>query len=171
VETDDGDADPTTAATEPAESSDADTAGADPDGAGTDADPGAGSPRPEGGTGAGDDPTTGTDAGFTTAEEIPDEWPDDVPPPTGLTGIAATVFEDSVEYTIVVTGIPSGDPTAYVAGYLAAARAAGFETSSVIEDDRQVYSFVAERDGWFLSGASTAVGGVEEVVVALTRNL
>lgn len=169
----DGDGLPTTVAPDAADTSVADTADTGdvaPD-AGGDTDPSDGAV--DGGPDDADattDPGDLDDVGFTTAEEIPDGWPDDVPAPAGLTDIAATVFEDSIEYTIVVTGIPASDPTTYVAGYLDEVRTAGFEPTSVIEEGVQVYSFVAERDGWFLSGASTSVGGTEEIVIALTRD-
>ena len=82
-------------------------------------------------------------AGATT--ELPEEWPGDIPEPSGLEISSATIIGSATETTISVTGNVDGD--GFVDGYASALESAGFSEDSTFKSDGTINN-VYSNDEW-----------------------
>jgi len=105
---------------------------------------------------------------FATSDDIPDEWPDDVPQPEGLTDVVGTYFAEDDAESIIISGTTSGDVRDVFDRYAAAVEAAGFDETSVFTQDDDAATATYERDGRTLSVNVLSFGDSTEIVVALT---
>ncbi|MEP1124564.1 MAG: hypothetical protein ABJH68_11815 [Ilumatobacter sp.] len=83
------------------------------------------------------------EAVFSTTQGIPDEWPDDVPRPEGLSDATGTYLSEGDVVNLAVTGTVSGDPTSTFDGYVDELLDAGFEEESTFtQGESTTASFV-----------------------------
>ena len=111
------------------------------------------------------------DVTLTSGDEIPDEWPSDVPVPDGLTEITGSSFSDPSSTTVIVSGFTDGDGPDYVEAYSAALVADGWTelgaftsgdgaTSTFEKDDRAaVVSAFMFDDRWQITVSVTDESG------------
>jgi len=80
-------------------------------------------------------------SGSTT--ELPDEWPGEIPEPTGLAITSATVIGSDTEQAFTVIGTVAGDGAGFVESFASALEDAGFNEDSTFTSDgtiNNVYS-------------------------------
>lgn len=124
---------------------------------------------------AGDDDTSSltieTDEGAMTIDQvegIPDEWPDGIPRPEGLTAEPGQVMAAPGEGTIISVQGDAADGAAWVESYVAALEAAGFTETVRLESPDGIQGGY-ERDGEFISLlASESGAGGWGVFISLT---
>jgi len=95
--------------------------------------------------------------------EIPDEWPDGVPEPEGMSGATSSVQNADGVLGISVTGSADED---FFADYGAALEGAGFEETSSFTADTTV-SHTYENDEWVVSIGGTIDGSASVASVSL----
>ena len=82
-------------------------------------------------------------AGATT--ELPEEWPGEIPQPSGLAITSATVIGSDGETAITVSGTVAGD--GFVESYAGALESAGFDEESTFTSDGMINNVYA-NDMW-----------------------
>ncbi len=83
------------------------------------------------------------EAVFATTQGIPEQWPDDVPRPDGLSDVIGSYISDGDTVNITVTGTVSGDPSSTFDSYTGDVVDAGFEEESTFtQGDSSSASFV-----------------------------
>lgn len=107
------------------------------------------------------------DVSFATSDEIPDEWPAEVPQPTGLTVYAGSVFDDGTNSGVTVTGGTSVSPVEYVESYGPMLEAAGYAQTTYLENDGNVTAFY-EGGGWSISVSGAVGDGESNINVGVT---
>ncbi len=101
-----------------------------------------------------------------TTDELPDDWPGDVPTPDGLDieSVASIDADGSVSFTVM--GSVDGDHVAWIEDYGAQLEAAGFERNTFIETGDDVSGFY-QRDPYDLYVNSASFGSTT-ISVTLT---
>lgn len=107
------------------------------------------------------------EAVFTTSAGVPDQWPDDVPQPDGLSDVNGTYFAEGDTVNIVITGTAGGDLRTVFDRYTDAVRDAGFEETSTFTQGDDAASATYERNGQTLSVSAQSLGDSTEMVVAI----
>lgn len=107
------------------------------------------------------------EAVFVTSEGIPDQWPDDVPRPDGLSEVTGTYFGDGDDVSIVVTGTVDSDFRTTFDRYTDALVDAGFDEESTFSqgDDTTTSSFI--RGGQQITVSIQSIDGTSQMVIAL----
>lgn len=98
------------------------------------------------------------DVSFSSSQDIPEQWPPEVPEPTGLAIIAGGAFDDGTNSSVTVTGTSPASPTEYIAVYGPMLEAAGFEQTSFFEAGGNVTAFF-ESAVWNVSVSGASDGG------------
>jgi len=89
-------------------------------------------------------------SGATT--ELPDEWPSEIPKPTGLAITTATVIGSDTEQAFTVTGTVAGDGAGFVESFASALVDAGFNEDSTFTSDGTINN-VYSNANWTVSVA------------------
>ncbi len=109
--------------------------------------------------GGGDDDSSSTTTGPTVPGqidtgldpvELPDEFPSEVPLPTGLVILDAPVLSGGTIELYEVTGWHEGDPVEVATDYLDELERIGYEVVSRTETPNNLF-FIAQNDDWFVS--------------------
>ncbi len=103
---------------------------------------------------------------FTTSEGIPDQWPDDVPQPDGLSDVSGTYFAEGETVSMVVTGTVSGDPSSTFDGYTGALVDAGFEEESTFTQGESTTSSFVRGDQQMIVNIESD-GSTSQMVISL----
>lgn len=107
------------------------------------------------------------EAVFSTSDGIPEQWPDDVPQPEGLSNITGTYFADGEDVSIVITGTTSDDLRDALDRYADELQDAGFDEESTFTQGDEAASSTYVRGERRLSVSIQSTGGSTEMVVAL----
>lgn len=104
---------------------------------------------------------------FSTSEGIPEEWPDDIPQPPGLTNVAGTYFAEGGESGIVVTGTAAGGLVESFEAYVLSLTMAGFTEESTFTQGDEAASATFIRQDVRVSVSVQSVGDAAEMVVSI----
>jgi hypothetical protein len=104
---------------------------------------------------------------FSTSEGIPEEWPDDVPEPDGLSEISGTFFSDGTVDSVVVDGSTSSEPADFFDDYAGGLIEAGFEEQSKYSESSFVNGTYVRGDVTVTVSAQKIDGSDTEVIVAI----
>jgi hypothetical protein len=104
---------------------------------------------------------------FQSGPGIPDQWPSDVPMPSGLTDPQGTYIADGDEVNIVVTGQTDGDLDDVFDRYVSELESAGYTEESTFKQAGQAASGSFIKDGRTVSVTVSTFGGTNEMVVAI----
>lgn len=104
-------------------------------------------------------------AGATT--ELPEEWPGEIPEPSGLAITSATVIGSDTEQAITVSGTADGD--GFVDSYASALASAGFEEQSTFTADDTVNN-VYSNGSWTVGVVYFGSESENQVTVSLFSN-
>jgi hypothetical protein len=104
---------------------------------------------------------------FQSGPGIPDQWPSDVPEPSGLTDPQGTYIANGDAVNIVVTGQTDGDLDDVFDSYVSELKSAGYTEESTFTQAGQAVSGSFIKDDRRVSVAVSAVGGTTEMVVAI----
>ncbi len=107
------------------------------------------------------------DIQFGSGSEIPDEWPDDIPQPAGVTVQSAATFSEGDETSIILTGTADADPDEWIAAYASQLEDAGFTQDSNFSSSGAVAASYTD-ESWNVDLTATAVGGSTAVSVSIT---
>ena len=107
------------------------------------------------------------DIQFGSGSEIPDEWPDDIPQPDGVTVQSAATFSEGDETSIILTGTADDDPDEWTAAYGSQLEDAGFTQDSNFSSSGAVAASYTD-ESWNVDLTATAVGGSTAVSVSIT---
>lgn len=107
------------------------------------------------------------DIQFGSGSEIPDEWPDDIPQPDGVTIQSAATFSEGDETSIILTGTADADPDEWTAAYGSQLEDAGFTQDSNFSAGGTVAASYID-ESWNIDVTATAVGGSTAVSVSIT---
>lgn len=121
----------------------------------------------------------GDDGGFTITGEdgestfesgvgIPEQWPNDIPRPEGLTDVNGTFVAEGGQTNIVASGTPSGDGETALADFVAALVDAGFTETSSFSQEGAGASVTLDRDGVTVSASLTDFGDMSQMVVSVS---
>jgi hypothetical protein len=107
------------------------------------------------------------EAVFSSSDEIPEQWPGNVPQPEGLGDITGTYFSEGDDQSIIVTGTVSGDLRDTFDGYTSQLEDAGFEEESTFTQGDDAASSTYVRGEQRISVSIQSLGGTSEMVIAL----
>ncbi len=105
---------------------------------------------------------------FSTEEGIPEQWPDDVPEPEGLSDITGTYFADGDDLSIVVTGSTSASVEDALTSFSDRLEDAGFEEESTFTQGDEAASATFQRGDRVVSVSVQSLGDNSEMIVALS---
>lgn len=107
------------------------------------------------------------EAVFATSEGFPEQWPDDVPRPDGLSDVTGTYFADGDDVSIVVTGTASGDLRSAFDRYTDSLVDAGFDEESTFTQGDEAATSSFARDGQLVTVSIQSDGSTSQMVIAL----
>jgi hypothetical protein len=107
------------------------------------------------------------EAVFSSSDEIPEQWPSDVPEPDGLSDVTGTYFSEGDDQSIIVTGTVSGDLRDAFDGYTSQLEDAGFEEESTFTQGDDAANSTYVRGEQRISVSIQSLGGTSEMVIAL----
>ncbi len=105
---------------------------------------------------------------FSTSEGLPEQWPDDVPEPEGLSDITGTYFADGEDLSIVVTGTTSAGVRDVLDSYAERLADAGFEEESTFTQGDEAASSTYQRGDRRVSVSVQSLADSTEMIVALS---
>lgn len=110
-------------------------------------------------------------SGATT--ELPDEWPSEIPEPTGLAITTATVIGSDTEQAFTVTGTVAGtvagDGAGFVESFASALVDAGFNEDSAFTSDGTINNVYSNAD-WTVSVASYGEQADSQATISVFTN-
>ena len=104
-------------------------------------------------------------SGATT--EVPDEWPGEIPEPSGLAIASASVIGSDTEQAITVSGTVEGD--GFVESYATALTSAGFDETSTFTADDTINN-VYTNDQWTVGIVFFGDAGENQVTLTVYSN-
>lgn len=102
-----------------------------------------------------------------STDELPDDWPAEVPTPDGLAIDTVTVADNSDALNLTVTGTVDGDTTAWIEGYGEQLQDAGFAQNTFNRTGDDASGFY-QSDGFDVFVVGASFGETATVTVALT---
>lgn len=97
--------------------------------------------------------------------EIPDEWPDDVPEPTGITIESAATSSLGDQLTVTVNGT-TDDGEGFIESYGSALNDAGIPQSGSFEQAGNL-TVLHENSEWIVNAFAAPVDGVHQVSISI----
>jgi hypothetical protein len=107
------------------------------------------------------------DAVFSSSDEIPEQWPTDVPEPEGLSDVTGTYFSEGDDQSIIITGTTSGDLRDIFESYTGELEDAGFDEESTFTQGDDAASSTYVRGDQRISVSIQSLGDTAEMVIAL----
>ncbi|MGI9644625.1 MAG: hypothetical protein ACR2O6_04865 [Ilumatobacteraceae bacterium] len=107
---------------------------------------------------------------FSGSDDIPDDWPTEVPVPTGLDIIASSTFADAETTGWTVIGMTETSPSDYLAAYGPMLESAGFSQTTIFESEGNLSAFY-EGAVWVVTVAGSAdPSGPNTITIGVNSN-
>lgn len=107
------------------------------------------------------------DVQFNSGSEFPDDWPDDIPRPDGVTVQSAMTFSEGEGTSIVLTGTIDDDPEEWAGVYGSQLEDAGLSQDSTFNSGGDVTAFYT-NESWNVAVIAASIGSDTTVSVSIT---
>lgn len=107
------------------------------------------------------------DSVFTSGEGIPEQWPSDVPEPSGLSEVFGTYVSDPNGTNVVVTGTTGGSAQDAFDDYAGRLTDAGFSEESKLNQGDEFYSATFTDGQYTVNLTTQSSGGTTNVVIGV----
>lgn len=107
------------------------------------------------------------DSVFASGEGIPEQWPSDVPEPTGLSDVFGTFVSDPSGTNVVVTGTTSDSAQDAFEDYAGRLTDAGFTEESKLNQGDEFYSATFSDGSRTVNVTTQSSGGSTDVVIGV----